>query len=107
MGQLTAQDGHADFFYLKPGDYYLRLFSDSNGNGRWDTGDYAQRRQPERVTYYPEKLVIRENWDTEITWDTEALSPLRQKPSELRKTKEQQRRQSAHEKNIERERKRR
>lgn len=107
VGQLTAQDGHADFFYLKPGDYYLRLFSDSNGNGRWDTGDYAQRRQPERVTYYPEKLVIRENWDTEITWDTEALSPLRQKPSELRKTKEQQRRQSAHEKNIERERKRR
>lgn len=105
--QTTVSNGHADFFYLKPGDYYLRLFADENGNGRWDTGDYLLRRQAETVTYYPQKIVIRANWDSELTWDVHALSPLLQKPSELRKTKGQQRKQSAHEKNIERERKRR
>ena len=103
--QTAVIDGHADFFYLKPGDYFLRAFADENGNGRWDTGDYLLRRQPETVTYYPEKVVIRENWDTEVTWNLKALPALRQKPADLRKAKGQQRKQSAHEKNIERERK--
>ena len=100
--QVRVASGSADFFYVKPGEYYLKLFLDENGNNRWDTGDYSQRRQPETVVYYPEQITIRGGWDTDISWNTRALSPLEQKPLELRKTKQSGRQQSAHEKNVER-----
>ena len=32
---------------------------DANGNGKWDTGDFATRRQPEEVFYYPHKLTLK------------------------------------------------
>lgn len=100
--QARVSDGRADFYYLKPGDYYLRLFYDANGNGRWDTGDFRAARQPERVVYYPEKISIRANWDTELAWDTRALPTLRQKPAALTKAKAATKKQTAHAKNVER-----
>lgn len=73
------------FQYLKPGDYYVRMFIDSNGNGKWDTGDLSTRRQPEEVYYYPKKLTLKANWDFEETWDYKQVSLLKQKPAELKK----------------------
>jgi uncharacterized protein (DUF2141 family) len=73
------------FQYLKPGDYYVRMFIDSNGNGKWDTGDLSTRRQPEEVYYYPKKLTLKANWDFEETWDYKQVSILKQKPTELKK----------------------
>lgn len=104
-GQARVSDGRADFYYLKPGDYYLRLFYDENGNGRWDTGDFRAARQPERVVYYPEKISVRANWDTELAWDTHAVPTLRQKPAALTKAKAATKKQTAHAKNVERMRK--
>ena len=43
-------NGGAEFLYLNPGTYYARLFIDSNGNGKYDTGNYAEKRQPEEDT---------------------------------------------------------
>ena len=40
--QKADKDGHADFFYTKPGDYYVRCFIDANQNGIWDTGNYDE-----------------------------------------------------------------
>ena len=71
------------FEYLRPGDYYLRLFIDENGNGRWDPGDLISRKQPEEVYYYPKKLTLKANWDFEETWDYNQLPLLKQKPAEL------------------------
>ena len=31
------------FKYLKPGEYYIRMFIDENGNGKWDTGNFSPR----------------------------------------------------------------
>ena len=73
------------FQYLRPGDYYMRLFIDENGNGVWDTGDLSARRQPERVYYYPKKMTLKANWDFEETWDYEQIPLLEQKPVELKK----------------------
>ena len=73
------------FQYLRPGDYYMRLFIDENGNGVWDTGDLSTRRQPERVYYYPKKMTLKANWDFEETWDYEQIPLLEQKPVELKK----------------------
>lgn len=71
------------FEYLNPGDYFLRLFVDANGNGLWDTGNYDEHQQPEEVYYFPYKLSMRAFWDIEETWDYNALPIEQQKPKEL------------------------
>jgi hypothetical protein len=38
---------------------------DSNNNGKWDTGDYSKKLQPEKAITLKEKLAIRANWDNE------------------------------------------
>lgn len=73
------------FEYLKPGDYFLRAFIDSNSNGIWDTGDISNKIQPETVYYYSKKLSLRANWEFEETWDLDAIPLLEQKPAELKK----------------------
>lgn len=51
---------------IKPGDYTLRVITDWNGNGRWDTGKYDIGRQPEPIYLRPlDKL--RANWDLDAT----------------------------------------
>ncbi len=69
--------------FLKPGDYYLRLFIDANGNGKWDPGDVKKHIQPEAVYYYSKKLSLMANWEFEETWDINSLPLLQQKPKEL------------------------
>lgn len=63
------ENGKLAFRYLKPGEYFLRILEDLNANGKWDTGDFSEGRQPERVHYYPEKIQLRANWDQGVTWD--------------------------------------
>lgn len=100
--QIRAVAGHADFYYLRPGNYYLRVFYDTNGNGEWDTGNFLEHRQPESLFYCPDKIVVRANWDTEHTWSPRELPLLKQKPADLQKTTDKRRRQTGHEKNIQR-----
>jgi uncharacterized protein (DUF2141 family) len=71
--------------YLKPGDYYVRMFIDENENGKWDPGDLSKRKQPEEVFYYPKKLTLMANWEFEESWDYKAVPLLMQKPVELSK----------------------
>lgn len=52
-----------DFRYLETGDLFLRVIYDTNNNGKYDTGNYLLKRQPERVSYYPKLLEIRSNFD--------------------------------------------
>lgn len=58
----------AKFDMLPPGQYRLKLVNDANGNGKWDTGNYLQHRQPERVIYYISPLKMRAGWDMDIEW---------------------------------------
>ena len=68
---------------LQPGAYYMRIFIDSNGDGRWTTGDWSLHRQPEEVFYFPKKLNLRANWDFEETFRWQELPLLEQKPRAL------------------------
>ena len=86
--QYDVKNRQAEFFYLNPGRYYLRLFYDRNGNGRWDTGDYDKGLQPEEVYYFPQAIDVRANWDIEQTWRVKELPLTQQKPRELIKQKE-------------------
>lgn len=83
-----VKDGRADLFYIKPGKYYLRMFYDRNGNGKWDVGKFDEGRQPEEVFYFPSPIDVRANWDIEQTWRVKDLPLVEQKPRELIKQKE-------------------
>ncbi|NAS31203.1 hypothetical protein GTQ40_09500 [Flavobacteriaceae bacterium R38] len=52
-----------DFEYLDPGNYLIRVIFDTNGNRRWDTGNYLKKLQPERISYYPDLIELRANWE--------------------------------------------
>jgi len=61
--QISAQERLFDFRNLTPGDYYLRVVFDANGNQKWDSGDYLKQIQAERISYYPDVIEARANWD--------------------------------------------
>lgn len=85
VGTQPANTKGALFEYLKPGDYYLRMFIDDNGNGKWDPGELAKNKQPEEVYYYPGKFTLKANWEFEQTWNYKDTPLLQQKPKELLK----------------------
>lgn len=85
--QRADKDGNADFFFMKPGEYYMRCYVDANGNGQWDTGDYASGLQPERVYYFGKPLPLKARWDLRQDWDIRAVDVARQKPMAITKQK--------------------
>ena len=82
-----TKKGTAEFYFVKPGSYYLRLFVDRNGNGKWDEGNYDEGIPPEETYYYPAKLNLRARWDVSQDWDIHALPLNKQKPLEITKQK--------------------
>ena len=85
--QVKAVNGVAEFYYLKPEKYYLRLIVDRNDNGKWDTGDYDKDEQAEEVYYYPEAIECKAKWDLTESWDPTARELSRQKPGAITKQK--------------------
>ncbi|MDD4515281.1 Ig-like domain-containing protein [Massilibacteroides sp.] len=85
--KAMVKDGGVLFMDLKPDKYYARLIVDVNGNGEWDTGNYAEKLQPEKVYYYPKLFDVMQNWDVEETWDVLSTPVVRQKPMEITKNK--------------------
>lgn len=57
---------------MPPGVYSVELIEDLDQNGRWTTGDYDLKRQPERIRRYTLEE-LRANWevDSEIEWQDE------------------------------------
>ncbi|MBQ4027978.1 MAG: hypothetical protein II624_02330, partial [Prevotella sp.] len=85
--EAKTDNGYAEFFYVKPGEYYMRMFVDDNNNGKWDTGDFDLDLQPEAVYYYPGMLQCRAKWDLSETWNPTAKELYRQKPEKIMKQK--------------------
>lgn len=68
LNQLQMQENKASFTNLKAGVYGLKLILDANDNQVWDTGDFSQKRQAEKVFIYEGEITLRNNWDKEIEW---------------------------------------
>lgn len=85
--QLTATNGEAKFYYVRPETYYLRAFEDHNGNQRWDTGKYDADLQPEAVYYFNEPLECKAKWDVSRSWNPKSVNAAKQKPAALVKQK--------------------
>ena len=84
-----VKDGTAALENVRPGTYYARIILDANGNGKWDTGNYAQHLQPEEVYYFPNKILLRKNWDNEQTWNIYETAIDKQKPFDIKKNRSQ------------------
>lgn len=84
---------------LKPASYYLRLYVDSNGDGKWTTGAYP-KQQPEMVYYCPKEFQLKKGMTQQEEWIVFALPLNKQKPEKLRKAKAEKK-QKRVDKNIE------
>jgi murein L,D-transpeptidase YcbB/YkuD len=84
VAQQANEKGNS-FKFLKPGDYFMRAFIDSNRNGQWDSGDLLQRIQPEEMIYYSKKISLKANWEQEESWDPLAADARLKRPEELKK----------------------
>ena len=60
-----------DFFDVDPGQYFLRVVIDTNKNKKYDTGNYLQKIQPERISHFPDALDIRSGFDEIINFTLE------------------------------------
>ena len=86
--QRVTPEGTADFYYLAPNTkYYVRMFMDRNGNGKWDTGNVEKRMQPEEVYYLPKSWEMKANFEFEETWNIHATPVDKQKLDEIKKQK--------------------
>lgn len=85
--ETKTVNGVAEFYYLKPQKYYMRLIVDRNNNGKWDTGNYASDQQAEDVYYYPEAIECKAKWDLTESWDPLARELSLQKPGAITKQK--------------------
>ena len=63
--QTASEARMFEFNNLDPANYIIRVIFDENGNGKWDTGNYLQKIQPEKVSYYPDVIDVRANWELE------------------------------------------
>ena len=84
---IKVENNKADFYFINPGTYYMRLILDLNGNGEWDTGDYDQQLQPEPVYYYPDGLALKAQWEITQNWNPTLLTLPKQKPERITKQK--------------------
>ncbi|TRZ45834.1 Ig-like domain-containing protein [Robertkochia solimangrovi] len=68
---VTAAGSVPEFKNIDPGNYLIRVIHDRNSNGKWDTGNYLKKIQPEDISYYPESVELRANWEIEQTFTLE------------------------------------
>ncbi len=62
------------FYYIPEGEVRIRIVEDMNGNGKWDTGNMIERRQPERAEFYvgttgSQLVPARINWEVDVKLD--------------------------------------
>jgi len=66
--QIIDSSQTVTYTYLRPAEYSFRLIQDLNDNGKWDTGNYEDKVQPEPVIYYPTPTNVRSNWEIDLEW---------------------------------------
>jgi len=67
--QIITVEKQIDFGLINPGKYGLKAIMDANKNGRWDTGVFIKKIQPERVLIHPKKFDLKANWELEEDWN--------------------------------------
>lgn len=60
---VVKNDTTAIFANYRAGKYFIRIIYDTNKNGIWDTGNVAERKQPEKIWTEPKEMSIRALWE--------------------------------------------
>ena len=58
----VTKNNNVKFELIPPGRYIIRAIIDRNNNNKWDTGNYLNNLQPEKIIYHPTVFNIRANW---------------------------------------------
>jgi len=67
MHSASLRSGVFSSQMFTPGDYELRILYDTNGNGKWDPGQFfGTKKQPELVRSINERITIKAAWDNEF-----------------------------------------
>lgn len=61
--RYTTESSIVDFNDLIPKTYFLRAIFDTNGNKKYDPGNFLKKQQPERVSYAQNIDEVRANFD--------------------------------------------
>jgi hypothetical protein len=68
----ASQAGLVKFEKITPGSYSIDVVTDLNGNGKWDSGRYSEKQQPEPIKRLKENSEVRANWELEVEWNPNA-----------------------------------
>lgn len=63
----TLQSKKLSIENIPVGSYKFRVIDDLNNNGKWDTGIFKDKKQPERVIMFKEAYQLKGGWDLDIT----------------------------------------
>ena len=77
--------GKVEFPLLEKGTYRVRSVFDLDGDGKWTTGDFTKKRQPEPVSYFPGEIEIKVDWEVEQDWNLELENFKEQKLRDIKK----------------------
>lgn len=59
--RYVENSNQVDFLNVAPGLYYIRAIEDVNGNGKYDTGNYLKKIEPEPVIHFQD-IEVRADW---------------------------------------------
>jgi hypothetical protein len=76
---LMTESGKALFPLLDPATYRARIIYDTDNDGKWTSGDFDEKRQPEQVTYYPDEIEVKAKFEIEQDWDAGVRNDKNQK----------------------------
>jgi hypothetical protein len=71
MSLASSAEQTFKFKDLLPGNYFVRLAEDQNGNKKWDTGNVLTKEQPERIYFNGQAIKLLADWDSETEWKVE------------------------------------
>ncbi len=60
--RYTTSETTFDFNNLKPATYLIQIIEDKNENKIYDTGNYLEKRQPEKVIHFGEDIEVSKSW---------------------------------------------
>jgi hypothetical protein len=83
---IMDKDSRIEYPFLDQGKYRVRVIYDLNGDGEWTTGDYLSARQPEPVSFLPQEVDIKENWEIDLDWDISRQNFKRIKSTTIKNT---------------------
>jgi uncharacterized protein (DUF2141 family) len=81
---VMQKNGKIEFPLLDQGKYRLRIIYDLNNDGKWTTGDYSTRKQPEPVSFYWQELEIKENLWLDQDWNVSQMNVKKLKSTSTR-----------------------